>query len=226
MQPQGAAVHNFVIQLALSMVASESIKICNAISDGTVNLVDKFFEMQRHDAVKALDIYRRAGKQAEALSEFYEICRSLDIGRGQRFIKIEQPPASFLQTMEDYVGEAPRGSTFRKDIGVDEKSAPPKVILAIEDKKPEEVKEVRPPSPPPPEPVKAEAPVSEPPDLLGLSDPIPDASELDEKNALALALVPVGKSHINTLVAAIFSIDLKMQNPYKSKWNRSLERFN
>jgi hypothetical protein len=26
-----------------------------------------------------------------------------------------KPPASFLQTMEDYVREAPRGSTFRKD---------------------------------------------------------------------------------------------------------------
>ncbi|CAL5418426.1 unnamed protein product [Camellia sinensis] len=44
-------------------VASESIKIYNAISDGVVNLVDKFFEMQRHDALKALDIYQRSGKQ-------------------------------------------------------------------------------------------------------------------------------------------------------------------
>ncbi|KAA8530981.1 hypothetical protein F0562_005652 [Nyssa sinensis] len=60
-QSQGAAVHNFVIQLALSMVASERIKIYNAISDGTFNLVDKFFEMQRHDALKALDIGKAAG---------------------------------------------------------------------------------------------------------------------------------------------------------------------
>ncbi|XP_041004978.1 putative clathrin assembly protein At5g35200 [Juglans microcarpa x Juglans regia] len=190
-QPQGAAIHNFVIQLALSMVASESIKIYQAISDGTVNLVDKFFEMQRHDAMRALDIYRRAGQQADRLSEFYETCRSLDIGRGEKFIKIEQPPASFLQAMEEYVKDAPRGSTFRKDQVVD-KIVSPKEVLAIEYKKAPEVQEERPasPPPPPPEPVKVEAPVVEP-DLLGLHDPTPEASELYEKNALALAIVPV-----------------------------------
>ncbi|KAF7806434.1 putative clathrin assembly protein [Senna tora] len=197
-QPEGAAVNNFVIQLALSMVASESIKIYQAISDGTVNLIDKFFEMQRPDAVRALDIYRRAGKQAERLSEFYEICRNLDVGRGEKFIKIEQPPASFLQAMEEYVKDAPRDSTVRKDQQVNgNKIASPKEVLAIEYKK-TEVQEERspspsPPPPPPPEPVKVEAPAAQPPpDLLNLEeDTVPAASELEEKNALALAIVPV-----------------------------------
>ncbi|XP_073148799.1 putative clathrin assembly protein At5g35200 [Henckelia pumila] len=193
-QPQGAAIHNHVIQLALAMVASESIKIYNAISDGTVNLVDKFFEMQRPDALKALDIYRRASVQAERLSEFYEVCKNLDVQRGERYIKIEQPPASFLQAMEEYVREAPRSSAVRKGLADDK----PKEILAIEYKNSPEVKEERPPSPPPPElvkviePVKVEAPAAEPPDLLGLNDPAPAAIELDQKNALALAIVPVG----------------------------------
>ncbi|KAK8595683.1 hypothetical protein V6N12_064195 [Hibiscus sabdariffa] len=188
-QPQGAAVHNFVIRLALSMVASESVNIYQAISDGTVNLVDKFFEMQRSDALKALDIYRRAGQQAERLSEFYEVCKSLDVGRGERFIKIEQPPASFLQAMEEYVREAPLAAAARKD-----QADKPKEVLAIEYKKTPEVEEKRSPSPPPPEPEKVEKveePIVEQPDLLNLNDPIPVASELDEKNALALAIVPV-----------------------------------
>ncbi|CAK9136482.1 unnamed protein product [Ilex paraguariensis] len=194
-EPQGAAVHNFVIQLALSMVslvALESIKIYKAISDGTSNLVDKFFEMQRHDALKALDVYRKAGQQAERLSEFYEIWKSRDVEGGERFIKLEQPPASFLQAMEEYVREAPLASTVRKDSSIGEK---PQVISAIEYKKIPEVQEARPSSPRPipvPEPVEVEAPVAEPPALLGLNDPNPDASELDEKNAMALAIVPVG----------------------------------
>ncbi|KAL1822713.1 hypothetical protein ACET3Z_009491 [Daucus carota] len=195
-QPQGAAVHNFVIQLALSMVASESIKIYNAITDGTVNMVDKFFEMNRQDALKALDIYRRAGQQAERLSEFYEICKSVDVGRGERFTKIEQPPASFLQAMEEYVREAPRASTARKDLAIDA----PKVILAIEYEKDPEVQEKRPPSPPPPEPeaVKVGTPAVQPPDLLGLDDPVPESASLDEKNALALAIVPVDNQPTTT----------------------------
>ncbi|AQL01680.1 putative clathrin assembly protein At5g35200 [Zea mays] len=188
-QPQGASSYNVIIQHALSMVALESVKIYTAISDGTINLVDKFFEMQRNDAVRALDVYKRATNQAERLSEFHEVCKTIHIGRGEKFLKIEQPPASFLQTMEDYVRDAPTGQKQ-------------KTILAIEYKKePEE--EEKPASPPPapeqepeqepepePEPVKEEAPEAEP-DLLGLNEPSPAATAIEEQNALALAIVPI-----------------------------------
>jgi len=128
--------------------------------------------------------------QSERLSEFYEVCKTIHVGRGEKFLKIEQPPASFLQTMEEYVTDAP---------------AMKKAILAIEyNKEPEE--EVKPTSPPPvsepeveqepepePEPVAEEAPASEPTDLLGLNETHPSVAEIDEKNALALAIVPIGK---------------------------------
>ncbi|KAJ3699002.1 hypothetical protein LUZ61_002707 [Rhynchospora tenuis] len=202
--PQGAASYNVLVQHALSMVALESVKIYTAISDGTINLVDKFFEMQRNDAIRALDIYKRANQQAERLSEFYEVCKNVHIGRRENYLKIEQPPASFLATMEEYVREAP---TIRS-LGNGEKTT---IVLPIEYKKsdsdvqekapvesppapepePEPVPEPKKEPEPEPEPVKEEPPKVEPTDLLGLNEPSPAATELENRNALALAIVPL-----------------------------------
>ncbi|KAK8972907.1 hypothetical protein V6N11_057411 [Hibiscus sabdariffa] len=191
-QPIGAAAHNLMIQLALSLVASESVNIYRALSDGTGNLMDKFFEMQRPDAMRALNIYRRSRHQAEGLSEFYEVCKRLDIGRCDRFIKIEQPPASFLQAMEDYVSETPQASTVRTD-----QIEKPKEVLAIEYKKTPGVQQSSPPPlSEPKEAEKVEECRVEQPDLLGLNVPAPVASKLDEKNALELSIVPVAEQTI------------------------------
>ncbi|CAA0806525.1 Putative clathrin assembly protein [Striga hermonthica] len=107
-EPLGAARHNFMIHFALSIVAAESVRLYVAITDGVLMLVDKFFEMQRRDAVRALEIYRKSGEQANRLSEFFEMCRGLEFGRRQKYVKIEQPPPSFLQSMEEYIKDAPQ----------------------------------------------------------------------------------------------------------------------
>ncbi|KAM7262080.1 hypothetical protein ACFE04_021157 [Oxalis oulophora] len=67
-KPLGAAAVNALIHYPLSIVAGESIRLYVAIVDGILNLVDKYFEMQRDDAIRALDLYRKSAKQAEELS--------------------------------------------------------------------------------------------------------------------------------------------------------------
>ncbi|CAN6245721.1 unnamed protein product [Urochloa humidicola] len=187
-QPQGSSSYNIIIQHALSMVALESVRIQTAINDAILNLVDKFFEMQRDDAIRALDMYKRAISQAEQLSEFYEVCKSIHIGRGERLLKIEQPPASFLATMEEYVSNAPLASTVQRN----------QAVLAIEYNRKSEAEEPSTPPPPAPEPepepepVKEVPPIAEPTDLLGMNESTPDTSEIDQKNASALAIVQQG----------------------------------
>ncbi|AQK91934.1 Putative clathrin assembly protein [Zea mays] len=198
-RPEGAANNNYLVQYALALVLKESFKIYCAINDGIINLVDKFFEMPRHDALKALEIYRRAGQQAGNLSDFYENCRGLELARNFQFPTLREPPQTFLATMEDYVKEAPRMVPVREPLEL-----PERLLLTY---KPEESEEILEPAPVEEEKVPVEEPVLVPPvtevvspppkaevpdtgDLLGLDDTNPAVSAIEESNALALAIVP------------------------------------
>ncbi|KAM5566833.1 hypothetical protein ABKV19_015112 [Rosa sericea] len=162
-RPEGAAVMNYVIQYALALVLKESFKIYCAVNDGIINLIDKFFEMPRHEAVKALEVYKRAGQQAAGLSDFYEICKGLELARNFQFPVLREPPQSFLTTMEEYIKEAPRAVsvptepllllTYRPEeplpedtnLSSDEPEQLPSDFLAQSD-----VETATPPPPPPP----------------------------------------------------------------------------
>nr|CAB3464558.1 unnamed protein product [Digitaria exilis] len=197
--PEGAANNNYLVQYALALVLKESFKIYCAINDGIINLVDKFFEMPRHEALKALEIYRRAGQQAGNLSDFYENCRGLELARNFQFPTLREPPQTFLATMEEYVREAPRMVPVREPLEL-----PERLLLTY---KPEESEEIPEPAPVEEEKAPIEEPelvppvtevVSPPPktevpdtvDLLGLSDLNPVGLAIEENNALALAIVP------------------------------------
>ncbi|KAF7808667.1 putative clathrin assembly protein [Senna tora] len=201
-RPEGAAVSNYVIQYALALVLKESFKIYCAVNDGIINLVDKFFEMPRHEAIKALDVYKRAGQQATSLSDFYEVCKGLELARNFQFPVLREPPQSFLTTMEEYIREAPRVVTVPTEPLLQLTYRQEDEVPAIEDGKVSAEEEepsvpvddvvsnsetdaaaATPPPPPPQNNFDAG-------DLLGLNDTAPDASSIEERNALALAIVP------------------------------------
>ncbi|KAJ7955703.1 ENTH/ANTH/VHS superfamily protein [Quillaja saponaria] len=191
-QPAGTVAYNSLIQYAFSIVAGESINLYVAITDGILNLVDKYFEMQHHDAVRVLEIYRKSEIQAKRLSEFLEICRGLYFGSGQKFIKIEQPPSSFLYSMEEYIKEAPTTLMLEYAItnheGVISKEiAAPEGDLLEGYKQDVEVEEKL-------DPVAAPQVA----DLLGMDDLITGEPEFEPKDSLALEIVTPENSS-NTL---------------------------
>uniref|UniRef100_A0A0D9V4H1 ENTH domain-containing protein n=1 Tax=Leersia perrieri TaxID=77586 RepID=A0A0D9V4H1_9ORYZ len=139
---------------------------------------------------------------AGSLSDFYENCRGLELARNFQFPTLREPPQSFLTTMEEYVREAPRMVPIKEPL-----EFPERLLLTY---KPEESEEVPEPVPAEEEKPQIEEPVaampsstevvSPPPkpevvdtgDLLGLSDPTPSVSAIEESNALALAIIPTG----------------------------------
>ncbi|XP_047320671.1 putative clathrin assembly protein At5g57200 [Impatiens glandulifera] len=206
-QPEGEAYHNYLIQYALALILKESFKIYCAINDGIINLVDMFFDMPRHEAVKALNIYKRAGQQAENLAEFYDFCKGLELARNFQFPVLRQPPPSFLATMEEYIREAPQlGALSSKRLeyhgtcdedeesvesanGGEETEEKEPLVNEQEEEKEEE------------EPKEEIISTNEPADLLGLSELNPKAIEIEENNALALAIIPAGGNPVSMNLA-------------------------
>ncbi|EIE26322.1 hypothetical protein COCSUDRAFT_58860 [Coccomyxa subellipsoidea C-169] len=108
-RPTGAASLDPVVQGSLFFVLKESFKIYKAISEGLINLADKFFEMDYLSAQKGIEIYKEAIVSSERLQTFHREVEQIEsIKRVVQFPKLEPPPADFLVQMENYAREAPR----------------------------------------------------------------------------------------------------------------------
>ncbi|KAL5199196.1 hypothetical protein ABZP36_020399 [Zizania latifolia] len=163
-----------------------------------------FFDMTKLDAIKALNIYRRTGNLAKSLSDFYDLCRGLELARNFQFPVLREPPSSFLGTMEEYIREAPRTAPVANktiefqqlDFIPNQEEEPPQPLPEVLE---EPVMEEMLPDPAD-EPYHPAAEVQDEPeptttaDLLGLNEVNPAAAQLEESNALALAIIPPGSN--------------------------------
>jgi len=112
--PEGAAAESEVIMEAMRWILTECFRLYRVISEGIINLAEQFFEMDRVDASKALEMYRESINSSSQMQIFFNAIQSMSIGRQIQFPQLTSPPEDFIRQMEEYVKGATGRTTLRK----------------------------------------------------------------------------------------------------------------
>ncbi|XP_073019990.1 probable clathrin assembly protein At4g32285 [Primulina eburnea] len=188
-RPTGLAKNERMILVALYAMVKESFKFYADVCEVLAVLLDKFFDMEYQDCVKAFDAYASAAKQIDELVGFFYWCRDVGVARSSEYPEVQKINSKLLETLGDFVRD--RAKAMKSP----ERKAEIKPV-AQEEKLLSDVNEIKalpPPenyTPPPPEPDMPKPIVQETRDLVDLRDEGVTADDQGNKFALALFAGP------------------------------------
>ncbi|KAK3439557.1 hypothetical protein EUGRSUZ_C04114 [Eucalyptus grandis] len=68
-------------------------------------LLDKFFDVEYHDCVKALDAYASAAKQIDELIASYNWCKDTGVARSSEYPEVQRLASKLLETLNEFEEE-------------------------------------------------------------------------------------------------------------------------
>ncbi|KAL7121765.1 hypothetical protein ACP275_01G003800 [Erythranthe tilingii] len=184
-RPTGLAKNERMVLVALYATLKESFKLYADICEVLAVLLDKFFDMEYQDCVKAFDFYASSAKQIDELVGFYNWCKDIGVARSSEYPEIQKVSSKLLETLDEFVRDRANAT----------KSPVRKVEREVEEPAPE-IKALPPPEnyspplPPQAELEPAKIAIQETADLLDLRDEGVSADDQGNKFALALFAGP------------------------------------
>ncbi|KAF8393182.1 hypothetical protein HHK36_021423 [Tetracentron sinense] len=197
-RPTGTAKNNRMVLIALYPVVKESFQLYVEICEILAILLDRFFDMDYPECVKAFEAYASSAKQINELVLFYGWCKDTGVARSSEYPEVQKITDKLLETLEEFMRD--RAKRPKSPERVREETAP----VAEEEEPVQNMNEIKalpapenytPPPPSHPEPKPQPQPLQETGDLVNLKDDAVSAE--DQSNSLALALFS-GPPNANT----------------------------
>ncbi|KAH7533120.1 clathrin coat assembly protein AP180 [Ziziphus jujuba] len=102
-KPTGTAKTNRLILISLYAIIQETFDLYRDISDGLALLLDSFFHLQYQSCVNAFQACVRASKQFEELSGFFNLCKSLGVGRTSEYPSVQKISDELIETLQEFL---------------------------------------------------------------------------------------------------------------------------
>jgi len=194
-RPTGSAKHNRLVLISLYPIVKDSFQIYADICEVLAVLLDRFFDMDYQDCVKAFEAHVSVAKQIDELITLYAWCKDVGVARSSEYPEVQRITEKLLESLEEFVrdrakrAKSPPKESKPEPSRIEEPREPDMnsiKALPAPEPEPEPVKvepEVKNPTPAP-QPAPA-APVKQP-DLVDLREDNNTADEQGNKLALAL----------------------------------------
>ncbi|KAL4233746.1 hypothetical protein ACF0H5_008426 [Mactra antiquata] len=103
---------NGVINASFMLLFKDLIRLFACYNDGTINLLEKFFDMNKKQCKEALDIYKKFLVRMDKVSEFLKVAENVGIDKGD-IPDLAKAPASLLDALEEHLKslEGKKGAT-------------------------------------------------------------------------------------------------------------------
>merc|ERR1719150_3303470 len=106
-------LNNGVINACFMLLFRDLIRLFACYNDGVINLLEKYFEMQKRQARVALDLYKKFLIRMDRVAEFLKVAEKFGIDKAE-IPDLAKAPSSLLEALEGHLasleGRKPGGS--------------------------------------------------------------------------------------------------------------------
>jgi hypothetical protein len=93
---------NGVINMCFMLLFKDLIRLFACYNDGIINLLEKFFDMNKKQCKEALDIYKKFLIRMDKVAEFLKVAENVGIDKGD-IPDLTKAPSSLLDALEQHL---------------------------------------------------------------------------------------------------------------------------
>ncbi|RMZ92643.1 hypothetical protein DV736_g103, partial [Chaetothyriales sp. CBS 134916] len=96
---------NEITLTAFRLLTMDLLELFKVMNEGTINVLEHYFEMSRPDAERALNIYKSFGKLTEQVVQYLSLARQYESSTRLQVPKLKHAPTTLTASLEDYLND-------------------------------------------------------------------------------------------------------------------------
>ena len=96
---------NEITLTAFRLLTMDLLVLFSVMNEGTINVLEHYFEMSRPDAERALNIYKTFSKQTDQVVQYLSVARQYELSTRLEIPKLKHAPTSLTNSLEEYLND-------------------------------------------------------------------------------------------------------------------------